>query len=262
MTMPFCSSGSAEAGRHHTGTADVFAAPPEARFRIVARGEPASAGDGLPSSSERGKLVAGLAAHGARLYVCNRAAHGIDVLDAGYRPLFSFGGAGDAIGQFETPSDLAIVWAGRRPDQPMLAVADRGNHRVQLFELDGAPLGVVGASRDVVPSTGWPLRAGWPFFRMAQVPPLPFPSRLEWRAPFLDVMCAAGTIRVDIGAALLPSFEAWLAAASLADLARALRHFSMSRHASDIPHDLRRRIDARLQAAAAYPAPSVEAEWA
>lgn len=48
--------------------------------------------------------------------------------------LRSFGGPGSAPGQMQTPHGL---WLDTRGRQPLLAVADRENHRIQYFDLDG-----------------------------------------------------------------------------------------------------------------------------
>lgn len=44
---------------------------------------------------------------------------------------------GEADGEFQTPHGL---WLDPRPDKPLLTVADRGNHRIQTFSLDGTHL--------------------------------------------------------------------------------------------------------------------------
>jgi hypothetical protein len=48
--------------------------------------------------------------------------------------LKSFGGYGDAAGQLNCPHG---VWVDTRGESPVLLVADRGNHRIQIFSLDG-----------------------------------------------------------------------------------------------------------------------------
>ena len=48
--------------------------------------------------------------------------------------LISFGGAGAAEGKFNCPHGL---WVDTRRSDPELYVADRGNHRIQVFDLDG-----------------------------------------------------------------------------------------------------------------------------
>ncbi|WZO95986.1 twin-arginine translocation signal domain-containing protein [Isosphaeraceae bacterium EP7] len=53
----------------------------------------------------------------------------------------TWGGTGDAPGQFKTPHGL---WLDDRPGrEPSLVVADRANARLQYFTLDGKPLSVV-----------------------------------------------------------------------------------------------------------------------
>lgn len=236
-------------------------APVDRPFHVVARTEPTVAGEATPDaaparSSTRRRpmglaLVSRAAVHGARAYLCNPARHLIDILDQSYRPMLSFGGHGSAPGQLDTPIDVAIVSLAddREDDDPLLAVADRGNHRVQLFELDGAPLATIEGHDAATPNAGWPQRAGWPFFRITVLPPLTAPSRLEWRPPFLDVTCAGGSIvRVDLESALLPDFETWLHHASPADLTRAFRHFCAPEHVADVPSAHLVRIAERVEA--------------
>src|SRR5438876_4950936 len=82
--------------------------------------------------------VGGAAICGDRTYLCDPRNHCIDVVDADGRPLFSFGGRGSRLGQLNTPTDIAVVWLAQGDEgaeetgMPMLAVADRGNHRIQL----------------------------------------------------------------------------------------------------------------------------------
>jgi len=54
--------------------------------------------------------------------------------------LRSFGGFGDGKGQLNCPHG---VWVDTRGDSPVLLVADRGNHRIQIFTLDGEHLDFV-----------------------------------------------------------------------------------------------------------------------
>lgn len=48
--------------------------------------------------------------------------------------LRSFGGPGDGPGELNCPHG---VWVDTRKPDPVLLVADRGNHRIQIFDLDG-----------------------------------------------------------------------------------------------------------------------------
>ncbi|HEY3333065.1 MAG TPA: 6-bladed beta-propeller [Capsulimonadaceae bacterium] len=52
----------------------------------------------------------------------------------------TFGGPGDGPGQFNCPHG---VWVDTRSDVPVLLVADRGNHRIQIMDLDGNHLSLV-----------------------------------------------------------------------------------------------------------------------
>ena len=53
--------------------------------------------------------------------------------------LSSFGGPGEALGKLRGPHGIVI---DRRPDEPVLIVADRDNSRLQLFTLEGEALGI------------------------------------------------------------------------------------------------------------------------
>lgn len=152
-----------------------------------------------------------------RTYLCDPRNHYIDVVDADGTPLFAFGGRGSRLGQLNTPTDIAVVTFGLptedAPDggAPMLAVADRGNHRIQLFEPDGVAIAAIDGSRGRTAQSAWAPRAGWPFFRLAtSVPAFALPSRLTWQAPYLEVTCVGGPIRFDLAAAMLPEFSEWL----------------------------------------------------
>jgi len=166
-----------------------------------------------------------------RLYICDPDTHTVDVLDETSQPLFSFGGLGSGPGQFDTPTDIAVVRVdaagahGGAVDAALLVVADRGNHRLQVFELDGAFVGEIGGHAGAWTSGRVPTAAGSPFFRLGDVPPLPFPSRLDWRAPYLDVTCPGTVSRIDLGIALLPDFTNWIANAPPAELRLAFLRF-------------------------------------
>jgi hypothetical protein len=104
---------------------------------------------------------------------------------------FAFGGRGSGPGQFDTPLDVVLVapefhGEALSPDAPeatWLAVADYGNRRVQIFELNGCFVGTVAESDGV------------DFGR---------PCRLTWRAPMLVVDSVDGAQTVlHLTAALL-----------------------------------------------------------
>jgi hypothetical protein len=186
-------------------------------------------------------------------YLCDPIAHLIHVLDECHRPMFSFGGFGSGEGQLDTPTDVAVVWidpvdSALAADFPVLAVADRGNHRVQLFELDGAPIGVLGDRNADAPRGHWAPRTGWPLFRLGSLPPIPFPSRLTWRSPYLDVVClGAIVVRIDLAAALLPDFSVWIGDAPLSALRQAFRRFTADPNRAEIPDWCLFEIVERLQ---------------
>src|SRR5213595_2910326 len=101
-----------------------------------------------------------------RTYLCDPVQHCIDVVDADGRPIFSFGGRGSRLGQLNTPADIAVVTFGSPsedlPDggMPMIAVADRGNHRIQLFEPEGVAIAAIDGSRGRSAASAWAPRAG------------------------------------------------------------------------------------------------------
>src|SRR5262245_61464576 len=57
--------------------------------------------------------------------------------DAERKYVRSFGGPGSELGKLHTPHG---IWVDTRGAQPVLLVADRENHRVQVFDLEGKPL--------------------------------------------------------------------------------------------------------------------------
>lgn len=65
-----------------------------------------------------------------RIYVCDSLNHRIQVFASDGRFLYSFGGSGREPGHFLGPSSLAID-----PEKHIMYVADRGNNRVQIFQL-------------------------------------------------------------------------------------------------------------------------------
>jgi hypothetical protein len=191
-----------------------------------------------------------------RAYLCDPINHCIDVVDERARPLFSFGGVGSLRGQFHEPADVAIVSVdpsgAMDEDSAILAVADCGNHRVQFFELDGAPLVSLDTRSSERALSGWPSRSGWPFFRLAATPHLVQPSRLVWRPPFLDVTTAGGAIvRLNVLSALMPDFNDWLLTTGSGTLRQALNHFLQEPYRDEIPGSCLQRIAERLRSSTA-----------
>jgi hypothetical protein len=192
-------------------------------------------------------------------YVCDAISHQIHVLDGRGRWLESFGAQGRGPGQFDRPSDVAVVMPMFEGEEAvesaytaLVAVADRMNHRVQIFEPAGQFVTALGGSTPKGTTLETALdraadspmssdlsaamllesdgavsseRDGWPFFRVT--PDLAFnePVRLRWRAPWLEVTEASGAKhRVDLAYAMLPRFEDWLASATLHALVAAQHH--------------------------------------
>jgi hypothetical protein len=172
----------------------------------------------------------------ARLFVCDTLNHRVQVLDGRGLPIFAFGRFGHGPGQFAAPADVAIVTPqlpGDTPEQalaqPLLAVADQWNARIQVLTLDGVPVASIGGTRETRASAETS-GAGWPFFRLAAHPVLRVPAHVRWDAPVLEVTCGNGRrVPLDLALAMLPTFEAWLLSSSQADRDRALRYFSMAR---------------------------------
>lgn len=125
-------------------------------------------------------------------YRCDPVGHQIVVSDESGAVVRTFGGFGRKAGALDTPLDLVFVrpeFAGERlpmdaGDTVWVAVADYGNRRVQVFELDGRPVGEV--SLDAPDGTPW------------------VPTGLAWRSPVLEVEGLDGArTAVHLSAALL-----------------------------------------------------------
>ena len=131
---------------------------------------------------------------------CDPAMHRVIVSDASGHVLLEFGGYGSQPGAFDTPIDAALV----RPEffgeplfpevgpgddvddliDPWIAVADYGNRRVQVFELDGALVGIIDG--DLLGGANGR------------------PCGLRWRDPVLEVEGVDGArTRLHLGAAML-----------------------------------------------------------
>jgi hypothetical protein len=124
------------------------------------------------------------------VYTCDTARHRIIVTGPAGDIRWTFGDHGKGPGRLDTPLDLAFV----RPefdlealpeedgDVVWLAVADYGNKRVQVFELDGVLVGSIDEELDGH-------RA---------------PCALQWRAPYLDIEGVEGVrSKIHLSAALL-----------------------------------------------------------
>jgi len=125
-------------------------------------------------------------------YRCDTLGHRIVVSDEAGNVVRVFGGFGRKAGGLDTPLDVVFVrpeFAGERlpmdsADAVWVAVADYGNRRVQVFELDGTVVGEFAVDG----------RAGarW------------VPTGLTWRAPVLEVEGVEGArTAVHLSAALL-----------------------------------------------------------
>ena len=122
---------------------------------------------------------------------CDPAMHRVIVSAANGDVILEFGGYGSQPGAFDTPIDATLVkpeFFGEGDDdiEPWIAVADYGNRRVQVFELDGALVGIIDGDLLGDASGG--------------------PCGLRWRDPVLEVQGVDGTrTRLHLGAALLQS---------------------------------------------------------
>jgi hypothetical protein len=162
---------------------------------------------------------------------CDPASHQICMVDADGGLLEVFGQHGALPGEFDRPSDVIVVSPQFDGEDPaaerlgLVVVADRGNHRLQIFEPEGQLVAIIGsaARTDAVPDGS---RDGWPFFRSTPHAYLHDPAQLRWDDPWLVVIDGAGReTRIDLAVALLPSFEEWLEGASTPMLASAHHHF-------------------------------------
>jgi hypothetical protein len=148
-----------------------------------------------------GLVSVGFSGSGRRLvYRTEPDRHCVTVADDFGRLQFAFGARGQGPGAFDTPLDVTAVsptFSGERlpiasPYAFWLAVADYGNRRIQLFEMDGAYVGAIAAS-DRRSFGG--------------------PCRVEWRDPILDVEGLDGArTSVFLSGALLHDVAAGVAA--------------------------------------------------
>jgi hypothetical protein len=182
-------------------------------------------------------------------FACDPLQHQVHRLDAAGRILDSFGEPGRAHGQFDTPSDSTVVLPMFEEEDiagcsraAFVAVADRMNHRVQVFELEGQFVTALGEFSDTGANADRPGRDGWPYFRLTPHPVLNEPVRLRWEAPFLHIVDAQGnTTQVDLAYSMLPVFETWLASATAPTLVSAHHHFRFCvRHSEAMAEPLMR----------------------
>lgn len=187
-----------------------------------------------------------------RIYRCVPSAHEVEVVAGDGRPLFTFGGRGSALGRLNEPTDVVEVQAtfdasssGRQ--ESLLAVADRGNHQIQLFAVDGTAMTTIDPWQGRGRSLDAPADAGRPFFRLQPLPQLVLPWRLDWRAPFLDVETSRGTVvSVHLDRALLPDFRTWIEQAPASTLSKALDYFASPARRRDIPPECLHSIAHRV----------------
>jgi hypothetical protein len=138
----------------------------------------------------------------ARVFLCDRDNHFVDVVDQDARPLFSFGGPGRRPGQFQDPCDVVVIPpADQAPfgvEHVLVAVADRRNSRVQIFDASGTLIALL------APAEGKPRRPGEP--PVIRTPIMGTLSRLAWVPPVLVACGSQGeAIRIDLGRALAPT---------------------------------------------------------
>lgn len=124
-------------------------------------------------------------------YRCDPQAHRVAAVDESGAVLFAFGEYGLGSGRFDTPIDAVLVvptFADEKLPEDLrnivwVAVADYGNQRIQVFELDGVFVGMLEDIEGAAAAR---------------------PCRLVWRAPILEVETIdGGRARVLLSAALL-----------------------------------------------------------
>ena len=110
-------------------------------------------------------------------FACDPASHQICVVDGEGSLLEAFGEAGTLPGQFNRPSDAIVVSPHFDGEDAagdhlaLVAVADRGNHRVQVFEPEGQLVAIIGAAPDATAERQRRRipRRDWPFFRLTRI---------------------------------------------------------------------------------------------
>ena len=126
-------------------------------------------------------------------YRTDAETHRVTIHDDFDRLVFAFGGRGSGPAALDTPLDLTFVrptFSGEQlpptgPDAVWLAVADYGNRRLQIFELDGAHVGAVD---------------------LTDQPGIGAPCGLKWSSPVLEIEGVEGVrARIYLSAALLCS---------------------------------------------------------
>ena len=126
------------------------------------------------------------------VFRCDPESHNVTAVDHTGHVVFVVGRHGSELGQFNTPLDLAIVrpeffgepFVPESVDMVWLAVADYGNRRIQVLELNGAVVGSVRTddSDDAIGA----------------------PCGLHWRAPLLEVEGPDGArTQIHLSAAML-----------------------------------------------------------
>jgi sugar lactone lactonase YvrE len=96
---------------------------------------------GKYESAEQFRPTSIAVAPDGRLFVADGYGQGwVHLYDADRNYLRSIGGPGSDPGKFQTPHG---VWIDTRGDEPELLVADRENHRLQRFDLNGRFLGII-----------------------------------------------------------------------------------------------------------------------
>jgi len=166
-------------------------APREAPALLTSDGRDRPSGVAMLIGPDRGA---------ARAYVCNRLAHSIDVFDPEGRRLLSFGAFGKLPGSFNEPADVLVLPTGSHlthitAEPALVAVADRENHRVQIFEPDGTLRALLEWTRPLSRFG----RSRWRSILEIEVENLALPTRLEWHAPWLDITTyEQRVVRVDL----------------------------------------------------------------
>ena len=183
----------------------VTARDPSRAFSGLRAGSDLAAAIALPERFRPDGVAMLLGSNGfGRVFLCDRKNHFIDVVDQYARPLFSFGGRGTAPGQFNDPCDIVAIpptdQLSFTIEQALVAVADRGNGRVQIFDGSGTLVAMLAPFEpmcDRSRSSGAPVIRTPAFARL---------SRLVWAPPYLVIADSnRRVVRVDLGLALYPT---------------------------------------------------------
>ena len=73
------------------------------------------------------------------IFVADTGNHRVQVFDLNGTLLYTFGSEGSGEGELLSPEDVAVLRSKRPINDSVVAVADTGNHRIQVFHANGTP---------------------------------------------------------------------------------------------------------------------------